>query len=245
MAIASRTDRGRVRSRNEDALGLDAARGWAVLADGVGGHPGGDVAARVVVDAVLARLAADAAADAEDPALAEQTLRRAVHDAHLGLLREGRRLPLLAGMGSTVVAAIFLSHHVVCAHVGDSRLYRFSDGRLERLTRDHSLLQERLDAGLDVAEVGSLGGVLTRGLGAGLAVVPELGRHPLLPGDRFLLCSDGLTDMVADAEVGQVLATAPTVDEAADRLLGLALDHGGADNVSLILVEAQAVHNDD
>ncbi|NLF53569.1 MAG: serine/threonine-protein phosphatase [Thauera phenolivorans] len=244
MAIASRTDCGRVRSRNEDALGLDAARGWAVLADGVGGHPGGDVAARVVVDAVLARLAADAA-DADDPALAEQALRRAVHDAHLGLLREGRRMPLLAGMGSTVVAAIFLSHQVVCAHVGDSRLYRFSDGRLARLTRDHSLLQERLDAGLDVAEGGPLAGMLTRGLGAGLAVVPELGRHPVLPGDRFLLCSDGLTDMVSDAEIGQVLATAPTAEVAADRLLGLALDHGGADNVSLILVEAPAVHNDD
>lgn len=244
MAIASRTDRGRVRSRNEDALGFDAARGWAVLADGVGGHPGGDVAARVVVDAVLARLATDAA-NADDPALVEQALRRAVHDAHLGLLREGRRLPLLAGMGSTVVAAVFLAHEVVCAHVGDSRLYRFAGGRLQRLTRDHSLLQERLDAGLDVAGAGPLAGVLTRGLGAGLAVVPELGRHPALPGDRFLLCSDGLTDMVADAELGQVLATAPTVGAAADRLLGLALEHGGADNVSLILVEAPAVHNDD
>jgi protein phosphatase len=242
MLSASRTDCGRVRSRNEDALQVVPEQGWAVLADGMGGHPGGDVASRLAVAAVVHRLFADGRG-VDEPAVMEQVLRRAVHEANEALLREGRRLPVLAGMGSTLVVAAFLPGCVLSAHVGDSRLYRYSARTLSQLTRDHTLLQERIDAGMiaaDSTSFSSLGSILTRGLGAGLVVEPSVACHPLAGGDRFMLCSDGLSDLVDDAVIGRILGEAPTLDAAADLLVARAIEEGGTDNVSLILMQPLA-----
>ncbi|MBD5802468.1 Serine/threonine phosphatase stp [Azoarcus sp. Aa7] len=246
--FCARSDVGRVRKRNEDSLAIDERRGWAVLADGMGGYRGGDVASRMAVEVTLQRLHRELVApDDGVPVRVAAALEAAAHDANAAIRAEAARDPNLSGMGSTLVVAVFLADCVLIAHVGDSRMYRLRGGVLERLTRDHTMLQELLDAGIlapeDVAH-SQFRGLLTRGLGVSPRVQPEPGNHSARPGDVFLLCSDGLTDMLDDAAIAAVLvpveslATRP--EEAADRLVALANAQGGRDNISVILVRMAA-----
>lgn len=246
--FCTRSDVGRVRKRNEDSLAVDARRGWAVLADGMGGYRGGDVASRMAVEATLRRLDRDLVApDDGVPGRVAAVLAAAVHDANADIRAEAGRDHDLSGMGSTLVVAAFLADCVVTAHVGDSRMYRLRDGVLEQLTRDHTMLQELVDAGIlapeDVAH-SQFRGLLTRGLGVAPRVQPEPGTHSIRPGDVFLLCSDGLTDMLDDAAIAAVLqpvaSLATRLEEAADRLVALANAQGGRDNISVILVRMAA-----
>ena len=244
IEFCARTDVGRRRARNEDALEVDAARRWAVLADGMGGYRGGDVASRVAVAAVRQRLQREAdAGRMEGVGDVSSSLAAAVRDANVEIHREARARPQLAGMGSTVVIATFLAGHVVSAHVGDSRLYRLHDGLFEQLTRDHTMLQELVDGGIMSAEDASRAGfkgMLTRGLGMPGAVEPDLGVHVAHGGDVFLLCSDGLTDMARDDEIVDALDPAGSLAASADRLVELANANGGRDNVSVILARRLA-----
>lgn len=246
--FCSRSDVGRVRKRNEDSLAIDERRGWAVLADGMGGYRGGDIASRMAVEVIRRRLDRDLVAPGERvPGHVAAMLEAAAHEANAAIRAEATRDPNLSGMGSTLVVAVFLADCVVIAHVGDSRMYRLRGGVLERLTRDHTMLQELLDAGIlapeDVAH-SQFRGLLTRGLGVSAQVLPEPGTHSARPGDVFLLCSDGLTDMLDDAAIAAVLqpvgsqTTRP--EEAADRLVALANAQGGRDNISVILVRMAA-----
>lgn len=242
MEFATRSDIGRVRERNEDALEIRPGRGWAVLADGMGGHRGGDVAAQAAVAAALRRLDAAWSGASDIESIARSTA-LAVEEANTEVLRIGSERLDLAGLGATLVVAVFLANQVVCAHVGDSRLYRMSRGRLERMTRDHTVLQEQIDSGMMSAEEARHScwrGVLTRGVGVCALVEPDVAIHAARPGDVFLLCTDGLTDMVSDAEIAGVLSEGGAADSSAQRLIELANQRGGRDNVSVIVVRIDA-----
>jgi len=238
IEFACRSDIGRQRSRNEDALAFDGDAGWAVLADGMGGCNSGDVASKLVVDTFRHLLQEDLP-QRWDVAGVASLLQRAVAAGHEALVHEGWINPEVEGMGSTVVAAVFSTGQVVCAHVGDSRLYQLRDGRLSQLTVDHSTAQFMVDhAGLDpeVARASVLRSFLTKGLGGAISHEPDIAVHDTLAGDTYLLCSDGLTDMVEDTDIARILSRGgSTIDEKAENLVALANDNGGRDNVSVII----------
>lgn len=228
---------GRVRVRNEDALHVDPAGRFAILADGMGGYRGGDVAASMAVSVVTALLGGrlDEVFDRDDVVT---LLLDATRDANRAIHATGQRSPDLNGMGCTLVVAVFLRDEVVSAHVGDSRLYRMRDGGLTLLTRDHTMLQEQVDGGIiaeDEARTYTYRGVLTRGLGVVDDVLPDIGLHEARPGDVFLLCSDGLTDMLDDRRIGRRLGSEACVTDIAADLVNDANDWGGRDNVSVVV----------
>lgn len=243
-----RSDVGRVRARNEDTLAIREDRGWAVLADGMGGYRGGDVASRVAVETILEHLERELGDEkATAPEAVMPVLDAAVHAANAAIRREASNRLELWGMGSTVVSAVFLTTHVVCVHVGDSRLYRFDASGLERLTRDHTMLQDMVDAGIMSAASAARSqfrGLLTRGLGVSTQVVPEVAIHAAQAGDVFLLCSDGLTDMLDDNAIASLLgaedALGGRLDACAERLVAEANARGGRDNISVILARMLA-----
>lgn len=237
IAFAACSDVGRVRMHNEDVIDVDARRGWALLADGMGGHHGGDVAARLAVGTLADRLASGYSPGWRADEIAA-VLAEAVHAANDGIRREAARDAARAYMGTTLVAAVWAGGQVVCAHVGDSRLYRLHAGRFARLTRDHSVVQDHLDAGLiddEQARHSPFRGMLTRGIGVDVVVTPEIARHDAQPGDRFLLCSDGLTDMLHDDEIAALLAAPGSPDAIAASLVEAANRCGGRDNVSVVV----------
>jgi len=239
VEFCARSDVGRVRQRNEDTLELRPQQGWAVLADGMGGYRGGDVASRIAVAAVLRRLerAVGPEADAQVEAACAM-LADAAREANADILRAARATPELSSMGSTLLTAVFLSRHVVSAHLGDSRLYRLQRGVLAQLTRDHTMLQEQIDGGIMTVEAAARSrfkGMLTRGLGVSEKVNPEVGVHDAQAGDVFLMCSDGLTDMLSDREIAAVLGAGGPIEAAAERLVELANLNGGRDNISVIV----------
>ena len=239
VCFAGLSDRGRVRTHNEDAIVLDPALGLAVLADGMGGHQAGEVASAIAVQEVRARLAASLARSAA-PADIELAVRAAVASANQAILTAAARSPECRGMGTTLVLALFTREAVTIAHVGDSRAYRLRAGTLQALTRDHSLVQQQIDAGLlnpEQARQQRQRHVLTRALGVEGDCGPELSRHPRQPGDRYLLCSDGLHDMLSDEQIAAELRRTPGTQAAARVLLDAANDAGGHDNVSIIVAD--------
>lgn len=242
VAFAYRSDVGRVRSRNEDALAVGDDGVWAVLADGMGGYCGGDVAASIGVSVFRDCLDVAGLQHTGVEEVAE-LLARATEDAHFAILREGQVHPELLGMGSTVVAVVFLRGQLVCAHLGDSRLYRLRADAFDQLTVDHTMVQELVDSGqvaADEVRHSVYRGMLTRGLGVTVAEQPELGVHRVEPGDVYLLCSDGLTDMVDDEDIARAMAAEEDVGVIAERLVTLANSQGGRDNVSVIVARVRA-----
>jgi len=215
---ASATHVGRVRARNEDAL-LVTPRLLAV-ADGMGGANAGDAASRVTIETLRA------VAAVADPGAA---LSGAVTAANGAVHKLGAASPELEGMGTTVTAAALGEGTLTVAHVGDSRLYRLRHDLLERLTRDHTLAE----AVPGVAE--SYSHVLLRAVGPRATVEADVESHPVEPGDRYLICSDGLTNHVADAEIAGALAAARPLAEIAAGLVDVALARGGSDNVTVVL----------
>lgn len=242
VSIVTRTDVGKLRSRNEDAVAANETNGWIVLADGMGGYRGGDVAARIVVKEIAAAFELAATAGGQGHSI-EGVLCEAVRAANRAILREACCRPSLAGMGSTVVVGAIDGGELVLAHVGDSRGYCFADGVLRQLTRDHSLLQERIDEGMiSAAEAQTAPGrnLLTRALGVDPEVDVACMRHPLVKGGLYLICSDGLTDMVDDSDIALTLESlGVNLSLAADCLVQLANDRGGRDNITVALL---AVH---
>lgn len=244
-AFCSRTDCGRVRPHNEDALLVDEACGLAVLADGMGGHNGGEVAAGMAVAGVGTQLA-DWLGQGPAPIRAEavgRAVTAAVEAANQAIWQTAAAQEAYRGMGTTLVVAVFLDRQLVLAHVGDSRCYRWRQGCLEALTRDHSLLQAQLDAGRITpaqAAASPRRNIVTRAVGAEPAVQVDLRIEAVQAGDCYLLCSDGLTDLLEDAAVARVLAAAPALPQAAAQLVAAANARGGHDNISVLLVRAVA-----
>jgi protein phosphatase len=237
LEIAARSDLGRVRKFNEDSFAADAARGFVALADGLATTRGAEVAAKLATDTLLGQLAT-----AQN--LAARAAAHAAFAAANRAIRERvRSEPGLAGMGTTLSAAWFRADRVCIAHVGDSRVYRWRQGRLERLTTDHSFVQAQLAAGQmtsDEARASKSRHLVTRVLGAEEQVAPDLGEHEVVAGDIYLLCTDGLHDLVEDGDLANALEVLePNLELAASTLVAMANDRGGRDNISVILVRAK------
>ena len=236
--MAAHSDVGRVRARNEDYVLCDESIGVAVLADGMGGHAGGGVAARLAVDAWMARMR-----QCVDERLSERDLRVAVADANRVVFAAASGDVSLHSMGTTLVGACFRHDGMLLScHVGDSRLYRLRGDSLTCLTRDHSVLREQCDAGMIESEASgpqALRGLLTRAVGVAANVVPDVAIAALQAGDVYLLCSDGLTEMLPDADIAHVLgALGGNPQLAAEHLVDLANDRGGMDNISVVIVSS-------
>jgi serine/threonine protein phosphatase PrpC len=239
---ALKTHPGLVRPLNEDAIGADPEAGLFVLADGLGGYNAGEVASAMAVSSLLSRLSAEfASAGVEGRSFDPE------HSLDAGLLKVNADIYAAAlnsaafeGMATTVVVAWLLGDRLWVAHTGDSRLYRLRDGELSQVTRDHSFSQELLDAGMvseDEARLLPAKNLVTRALGAGAEIEPEVHDYDLRAGDVLLLCSDGLTEMVQDGEIERVLqGTLPDITESARRLVVMANEAGGRDNISVVLV---------
>ncbi len=230
---------GQVRLRNEDRVACNADRGLAVLADGMGGHAGGAEAALIAVAAWMERMQQGGPAVLPQ----EEDLREAIRLANTRVCNAAAEDPGLRGMGTTLVGVCFRADgSLLHAHVGDSRLYQLREGRLRCITRDHSVLRAQWDAGMiDAVSPGTalLRGLLTRAVGVDEQVEPDVGVVRLEPEDVYLLCSDGLTDMVPDADIAEVLATLGVNPPlAAGHLIDLANDRGGMDNVSVIVISS-------
>jgi len=247
IQVASRTDVGRVRTHNEDAVGDDPQLGVVVLADGMGGYSSGEIASSIAVQTVLEDLREilPTISPAEiDPDLGYSHQSRVVRDAILHANRmiyeAAQQDTRHAGMGTTLVMAAFNANQITIAHVGDSRLYRLRDRRLEQLTVDHTLIQELVDHGYynrEEAREAHNKNLVTRALGIDPSVAVDVLEGMALPGDVYLLCSDGLNDMIDEtAMVATLLESAPDLDAAAERLVEQALNKGGRDNISVILV---------
>ncbi|MGH8728192.1 MAG: Stp1/IreP family PP2C-type Ser/Thr phosphatase [Burkholderiales bacterium] len=240
--IATETHPGSVRAHNEDRVSADAEIGLAVLADGMGGYKAGEVASGIAVSLIASaskRELKKPAATVETEAI--ELLQKTIADANESIYYVANRQPQFAGMGTTVVSALFYDNRVSVAHIGDSRLYRLRSDELERMTRDHSLLQEQMDRGMispGDARSSRSKSLLTRALGIDLEVEPEIHTHPVNLGDIYLLCSDGLSDMVEDDEIQLTLVSLQAnLKMAAAQLVQIANDNGGRDNISVILIK--------
>ena len=230
MAATLRTDIGRLRRQNEDAAWFDESRAVFAVADGIGGHLAGEVASRMAIEAVQRM-----ARENERPGIA--ALREAVACAHETILAHAQDHIECAGMGTTLSVLWLGENYAYIAHVGDSRIYRLREGSLTQITQDHSLVEELVRAGLitrEQARTHPRRNIITRALGTHGENEPDLLVTDVRDGDLFLLCTDGLTGMVTDGDIERVLRE-NDMETAADRLLALALDAGGRDNVTLIL----------
>ena len=246
--FAEMTDTGRVRDHNEDAIGTDPEIGLLVLADGMGGYNAGEVASGIAVQ-IVSELAIEGAArenrDDIDPhsGLMRQSivLRDAVYRANKIIFQTAQSQTHCEGMGTTIVACMFYDNKVSIAHVGDSRAYRLRSGAFDQLTLDHSLLQELVDRGFYSAEEAQRStnrNYVTRALGVEPTVEVEVHEYEVLPDDIYLLCSDGLPDMVEDEDIHLTISTFnASLDIVGKQLIELANDNGGRDNVSVQLAQ--------
>jgi protein phosphatase len=248
LEIVSESHPGQLRSHNEDSVTFDASSGLVVLADGMGGYNAGEVASGIAVSVLSVEIRHQLEAvkpEAKDAISGEDVgvtlLRDNVQKANSSIFHAAASQPQYAGMGTTIVTGLFYDDRVAVAHVGDSRLYRLRGGVFESLTRDHSLLQEQIDGGIISkadARNSKNKNLVTRAVGIDAEVEAEVHVHEVQVGDLYLLCSDGLNDMIEDEEIGATLQILKAnLPLAAKELVQLANDYGGRDNVSVILVK--------
>ena len=235
---AALTDCGLVRHHNEDNWSADSTAGIYVVADGLGGHTAGELASKIVVEALPLLLKPRLPAIGSLAGVTD-TVREAVREVSRQVFQETQKDPTLYGMGATVVMAVVRQTSALVAHLGDSRAYRFRHGLLERLTRDHSVVQLLVDYGEITAEQAAIHparGCVTRSVGMTGEAMPECRLIDLDPGDRLLLCSDGLVGMVSDTGIYEILAQGGSLETVCHRLVEAANDAGGRDNITVLLV---------
>jgi len=242
------TDTGKVREHNEDTIAADGDIGLLVLADGMGGYNAGEVASGIAVKTVLNLIREQV--EREDLTILDREsgmsrpsiiLRDAIHRANKIIYQTAKSQPQCEGMGTTIVAALFFDNKVSIAHVGDSRMYRLRSDRFEQVSMDHSLLQELVDRGFYSAEEAQRAAnknYVTRALGVEPNVEVELQEAAVQKGDVYVLCSDGLSDMVEDDDIHLTISTfSANLDTVAKQLIQLANDNGGRDNVSAVMAQ--------
>src|SRR5579862_2913549 len=248
VRLVGQTDTGRVREHNEDTIAFDPDIGLLVLADGIGGYNAGEVASGIAVKTIVSLVreqieredlnAHDRGANLSRPSI---ILRDAIHRANKIIYQTARSQPQCEGMGTTVVAALFFDNRVTIAHVGDSRMYRQRSDKFEQVTMDHSLLQELVDRGFYSAEEAQRAAnknYVTRALGVEPSVEVEIQEIPVQKGEVYMLCSDGLSDMVEDDDIHLTISTfGANLDTVAKHLVQLSNDNGGKDNISVLLAQ--------
>lgn len=240
------SDVGRARRHNEDYFELDPERCLYIVADGMGGHSHGEVASRLAVKAIREYIGK--AASGEESGRRSNVLRTAIQLAHEQVLRAIRQDGTLQGMGTTVVCFFLTGHTAAVAHVGDSRAYRYRQGRLELLTQDHTWVHEQVVAGYlsrEQARAHPLKNVVTRALGGEVDVVVDIREMEACPGDLFLLCSDGLTTMLSDEEIRAQVAAATSLDDLCRNLVREANARGGLDNITVLALAIEEANGED
>ena len=246
LRLVGQTDTGKVREHNEDTIAFDPDIGLLVLADGMGGYNAGEVASGIAVKTIV-NLVRESV-EREDLRVPDQAtgmsrasiiLRDAIHRANKIIYQTARAQPQCEGMGTTVVAALMFDNKIAVAHVGDSRMYRLRSDKFEQVTMDHSLLQELVDRGFyspEEAQRAANKNYVTRALGVEQSVEVEIQEVPTQKGDFYVLCSDGLSDMVEDDDIHLTISTfGANLETVAKQLIQLSNDNGGRDNVSVVM----------
>lgn len=243
--VANASDVGCLRKYNEDSTLSNTAMGLLVLADGMGGHNAGELASAMAVTNIYDFITlgfdeSESVADQEEDGCS-QLVHDAVHDANLKIYTAGQEDKLYKGMGTTVVVALLKSDSLYVSHVGDSRLYRIRDNNLQQLTQDHSLFQELIDRGIFTYKE-ALRSVpknfVTKALGLNADVESDVTKITINVGDIYLLCSDGLTDIVADEDIHLILSQYnDDLMQVANKLVEIAKKNGGYDNISVVLAK--------
>lgn len=249
LEIVAQTDPGVVRTHNEDSVAVREATGLVILADGMGGYNAGEVASGMATALLASELEkcfaerSPATQGATGVVYAHEAFAAEIARANGAIYHAARSQPQYSGMGTTLVTAVFHNNALTVAHIGDSRLYRWRDNELSTVTKDHSFLQEQIDGGLitkEQARQSQNKNLVTKALGVDPEVEPSIQTVPVQLCDIYLLCSDGLNDMVDDEEIGMTVGMlAANLTLCASQLVQLANDNGGRDNVSVILVKVK------
>ncbi|MGI9132591.1 MAG: Stp1/IreP family PP2C-type Ser/Thr phosphatase [Rhodoferax sp.] len=240
------TDPGLARHNNEDSVAFDEDAALVVLADGMGGYNAGEIAsgmASAFIKSELGRWLIEAGPGAKLNEV-QRAMGICVANANLAIFNSANSNPQSAGMGTTLVMGVFRGDQLLVGHIGDSRCYRFRAGQFDQITKDHSLLQEQIDAGLitpEEASTSSIKNLVTRALGVEEVVELEINSHRVEAGDLYLLCSDGLSDMLDDGTIAKIIANHTELGALAAALIHAANENGGRDNISVILAQAQGV----
>jgi protein phosphatase len=247
LEIAAITDTGKTRDNNEDSIATKPELGLVVLADGMGGHRAGEVASGLAVE-IISRHVEDklsngrGEASSEEYSFEAELIKQAVELANATVYETAQARVECAGMGSTVVAAMFFDNKISIAHVGDSRLYRLRDNKLKQITEDHSVVQELLSRGLiseEEAQTAFNKNLVTRALGIEAEVQVDIAEDETAAGDTYLICSDGLSDVLTDEEIEKHLLKGGTsLDVVVMNMINDTNSRGGPDNISIILVKS-------
>jgi PPM family protein phosphatase len=235
---AGQSDVGLIRENNEDAWMLIPEHNVYVLADGMGGHSAGEVAAQEAVE-LYSKFLQDRS-HLITLGNAKEVIKEVIQEVNRSVFRLSRADRELRGMGTTLCSVVFLDHTVIYAHVGDSRVYRWRDQKIQQLTEDHSLVQELLDLGeLNNRQAREFQkrNIITKAIGTEPKVIPTLDSCDLVEGDYFLMCSDGLSDLLTDREIEKVLNLAASTEQKVALLVQSANRRGGLDNITVILME--------
>jgi PPM family protein phosphatase len=245
ISVVRLTDVGMLRDHNEDAVASDLSIGLLVLADGMGGYKAGEVASEIAVLMIATEInelmldKSGLESFSPDLMLESQMLAQAVAKTNAAIFKISQEEPQCAGMGTTLVAVVFADNKLAVGHIGDSRMYRLRGETLAQLTEDHSLIQEQINAGLMTEEQAKLSNnknLVTRALGIETEMELELQEFDVEIGDIYLLCSDGLSDLVSDEEIAEILLEANgNLAFAASNLVKQANDSGGTDNISVVI----------
>ena len=240
--FCAKTDTGRSRDNNEDSVAVDEDTRLAVLADGMGGYNAGEIAsgmATAFIKSEMSRWLTEVGGTARAKEV-RRAMEICVDSANLSIFNAANSNSNYSGMGTTLVVGVFRDDLLVLGHIGDSRCYRWRAGKLEQISRDHSLLQEQIDAGLvtpEQAQHSNIKNLVTRALGVEEIVLLEVNEYPVELGDLYLMCSDGLSDMVQDAAIAKILSAEGGLEQKVQMLVDAANDSGGRDNISVLMVE--------
>ncbi len=237
ILLCGKTDAGLLRDHNEDSIGCNENIALAVLADGMGGHRGGEMASAMTVSMILESITAKAIKNSTIGRL----MHKAILQANKSVYESSKTNSQYRGMGTTIVALMFYDNHFTVAHVGDSRLYRLRNNQLEQITRDHSFVQEQIDLGLHTAEQARNSphkNLITRAIGIDDDVQVDIKEDSAMPDDIYLLCSDGVNDMLDDEMIKKTLIDNRfDLDNASSEIIRLANEFGGKDNISVLLAK--------
>ena len=242
--ICIQTDTGLARDNNEDAVAFDPVTQLCILADGMGGYNAGEIAsgmASAFIKSEMGRWLSQAGKNASAKEV-RRAMEICVENANHSIFNAANSNPQYTGMGTTLVVGVFQDVRLMLGHIGDSRCYRLRGTVLEQITKDHSLLQEQIDAGIITPEqaLTSLNkNLVTRALGVEDAVMLDVSEHRTEAGDLYLMCSDGLSDMVKDADIAGIMLGEGSLEQKAKQLIAAANAAGGRDNISVLLALAK------
>lgn len=242
--ICTQTDPGLARENNEDAVAFEVATRLCILADGMGGYNAGEIASGMAVAFIkseMGRWLSQAGKHANSKEV-RRALEICVENANHSIFNAANSNPQYTGMGTTLVVGVFIGDRLMVGHIGDSRCYRLRANELVQITKDHSLLQEQLDAGLitpEQAQTSLNKNLVTRALGVEDAVLLEVNEHRVEVGDTYLMCSDGLSDMLDDSAIAGLMTAAGSLEQKARQLVLGANEAGGRDNISVLLAQAK------